>query len=350
MLPSGVFAVTYAQDQALIRTGKQWGALALFFVFLLAAPYILSPRLLAIGNIMLVTAIVVVGVQITMGYGGQVNLGQSAFMGVGAYAAGVASSNLGLPFWIAIPVGGASAATFGFIFGMSAVRIKGFYLALTTIAAQFIFSFAVFNLPASWLGASNGISLEPARLGGIVFNTDTSIYYLFLVSCTIMTTGAFGMMRSHIGRSFIAVRDDDIAAGMTGINVVWTKALAFLIGAFYAGIGGGLWSYYIRFISVEQFNLFASIWYVGMIIVGGSGSIVGALLGVFLIQSFREIVTSVGPMAVESLPWVGGDIVFASMNILLGGLIAFFVIVEPNGLMHRWNILKSSFRLWPFRY
>ena len=246
MLPSGVFAVTYAQDQALIRTGKQWGALALFFVFLLAAPYILSPRLLAIGNIMLVTAIVVVGVQITMGYGGQVNLGQSAFMGVGAYAAGVASSNLGLPFWIAIPVGGASAATFGFIFGMSAVRIKGFYLALTTIAAQFIFSFAVFNLPASWLGASNGISLEPARLGGIVFNTDTSIYYLFLVSCTIMTTGAFGMMRSHIGRSFIAVRDDDIAAGMTGINVVWTKALAFLIGAFYAGIGGGLWEAFDR--------------------------------------------------------------------------------------------------------
>ncbi|MBI3993682.1 MAG: branched-chain amino acid ABC transporter permease [Candidatus Lambdaproteobacteria bacterium] len=350
MLPSGVFAVRYAQDRALLRTRPQWVSLALFMLLLALLPHLVTPRLLAIANLMLVTAIVVVGLQITLGYAGQVNLGQSAFMGVGAYAAGVLSTKWSLPFLVTIPLGGVAAALFGFVFGLSAVRIKGFYLALTTIAAQFIFHFAVLNLPVSWLGGSNGISMHPARLGGIEFSTDVSIYYLFLVSCTLMVAGAFGMMRSRTGRAFIAVRDDDVAAGMTGIPVVRTKAMAFLVGAFYAGIGGGLYAYYIRFISVDQFNLFNSVWYLGMIIVGGTGSIVGALLGTFLIRAFQEVVTSIGPLLAELVPWLGGDIVFASMNILLGGLIAFFVIVEPDGLMHRWNILKASYRLWPFRY
>ena len=180
------------------------------------------------------------------------------------------------------------------------------------------------------------------------FKTDSSFYYLALLICAIMVIGAFGIVRSRYGRAFVAVRDDDVASSMMGINVVATKASAFLVGAFFAGIGGGLWAYYVRFVSVDQFTLFNSVWFVAMIIVGGSGSIVGALIGVFLIRSINELVTSIGPVVSEAFPFIGGDIVFAAMNIILGGVICLFVIYEPKGLMYRWNIMKTSYRIWPF--
>ena len=348
--PSGVFFENYAQDKSLIKTKKQWFSLALFGVFLLLVPLIFGPRIVAISNIIIIMAVVVVGLQITTGYAGQINLGQAAFMGVGAYTTGVVAAKTGLPFWLAIPCGGVSAAMFGYLFGLSAVRIKGFYLALTTIAAQFIFHFAILNLPKSWFGGSNGLTVEPANLFGFKFNTDSSFYYLALFVCVIMVIGAFGIVRSRHGRAYVAVRDDDVASSMMGINVIATKASAFLVGAFYAGIGGGLWAYYLRFVSVDQFTLFNSVWFVAMIIVGGSGSIVGALVGVFLIRVINELVTTLGPMVSEAFPFVGGSIVFAAMNIILGGVICLFVIFEPKGLMYRWNIMKTSYRIWPYSH
>ncbi|MCG8381241.1 MAG: branched-chain amino acid ABC transporter permease [Gammaproteobacteria bacterium] len=346
--PSGVFFENYSHDKALIKTKYQWLSLAIFGIFLLLVPFLFGPRVIAVANIMIIMAVVAVGLQITTGYAGQINLGQAAFMGVGAYTAGLVAIQFSLPFWLSIPLGGVAAAAFGYIFGLSAVRIKGFYLALTTIAAQFIFHFAILNLPTSWFGGSNGLTLDPASLFGFEFKTDSSFYYLALLICAIMVIGAFGIVRSRYGRAFVAVRDDDVASSMMGINVVATKASAFLVGAFFAGIGGGLWAYYVRFVSVDQFTLFNSVWFVAMIIVGGSGSIVGALIGVFLIRSINELVTSIGPVVSEAFPFIGGDIVFAAMNIILGGVICLFVIYEPKGLMYRWNIMKTSYRIWPF--
>jgi branched-chain amino acid transport system permease protein len=350
MDPAGVFATSYPRDQALIRTRKQAVALLVFLALLLLLPQLLGPRLVAMGSMMLISAIVVVGLQINTGYAGQVNLGQAAFMGVGAYVAAVCATKAGLPFWLSIPLGGVAAALFGFIFGLSAVRIKGFYLALTTIAAQFLFHFLVLNLPMSWLGGSNGLSIEPATFFGIRLASDSAVYYLCLAFAMIMVFGAYGIARSRHGRAFIAVRDDDVASGMMGIDVVRTKATAFLVGAFYAGIGGGLWAYYVRFVAVDQFTLLHSIWFIAMIIVGGMGSITGALIGVFVIKVVQEGLTSLGPTIVEQLPFLGGDVVFSVMNVFLGGVIAAFLIFEPRGLMHRWGILKRSYRLWPFPY
>ena len=347
---AGVFATSFGRDQALIRTRQQWIAFALFAVLLVALPYVVGPRLVAISTAMMISAVVVIGLQINTGYAGQVNLGQAAFMGVGAYAAGVCATKFGLPFWLSIPLGGCAAAVFGFIFGLSAVRIKGFYLALTTIAAQMLFHFMILNVPSSWFGGSNGLSLEPARIFGVALDTDRSIYFLCLVVTAIMTFGAYGIVRSRHGRAFVAVRDDDVASGMMGVNVVRTKATAFLIGAFYAGIGGGLWAYYVRFVAVDQFTLFHSIWFIAMIIVGGMGSVTGALIGVFIITAVRESFVTLGPSLVQSFPALGGDVVFALMNVFLGGIIAAFLIFEPRGLMHRWTILKRSYRLWPFPY
>ncbi|TYR33530.1 branched-chain amino acid ABC transporter permease [Mesorhizobium microcysteis] len=347
LLPSGVFAESYAADRALVRTGKQWVALGLFVAFLFVLPLIFGTRLTAIGNGILITAIVVVGLQITMGYAGQITLGQAAFMGVGAFAA-AALARAGAPFWLCIPLGGVAAAVFGLLFGIAAARIKGFYLALTTIAAQFVFQLAIVNLPTDLFGGSHGLSVPAASIGSLRLTTETSIYYLNLIVCIIMVCGAFGIVRSRYGRAFVAVREDDVAAGILGINVVGAKVLAFLIGAFYAGVGGALWASYIRFISVEQFTLFNSIWMIAMIIIGGIGSIVGAIVGSVVVRGLQELVTALGPVLNEVFPAFGGQLVFAGMNLVLGGLITFFLIVEPKGLMHRWNKLKQAYRLWPY--
>ena len=350
MDPSGIFPTSYAQDRALIRTRPQWVMFWLFVALLFLYPWLASARLVAVANLMLVTSIVVIGLQITTGYAGQINLGQAAFMGVGAYAASVIATKTALPFWIAVPVGGLVAGFAGWLFGLTAARIKGFYLALTTIAAQFIFHFLVLNLPSAWLGGVTGFSLEPARLGSIVFDTDRSLYYLFLVVTMVMVFGAFGILRSRHGRAFVAVRDDDVAAGMMGIDVAGAKSRAFVLGAFYAGIGGALWAYQVRYVSVDQFTLFHSIWFIAMMIVGGLGSIVGAVLGTVLIRGVQETITSLGPDLVERIPSLSSDLIFASINVFLGLIITMFLLLEPKGLMHRWNILKLNYRLWPFHH
>jgi len=350
MDPAGVFATTFIKDQALIRTRAQAAALALFLAFLLGLPLLGDARTVAVATSMLITAVVVVGLQINTGMAGQVNIGQAAFMGVGAYATALLSSKGGMPFWLALPVAGVFSALFGFVFGLTAVRIKGFYLALTTIAAQILFHFLVLTLPQNWFGGSNGIALEPAALAGFALDTDKRMYYLCLAVTAVMVAGAYGIARSRHGRIFAAVRDDDVASGMMGIHVVRTKSLAFLIGAFYAGIGGGLWAYYIRFVAIDQFTLIHSIWFIAMIIVGGMGSITGALIGVFVIRLVQESITSLGSGLVDQFAFLGGETVFAAMNIFLGGIIAGFLIFEPRGLMHRWQRLKRAYRLWPYPY
>lgn len=347
-LPAGVHAETYDQDRALIRTPAQWTWLVAFLGALVLLPVLGSGKVIGIANVIGITLVAVVGLQLTSGFAGQINMGQSAFMGVGAYACGALAVNLKMPFWLTIPISGISAAVFGAVFGLAALRIKGFYLALTTIAAQYIFTFAMLKLPKEWFGQSEGLRLDPAALGGYAFDTDVRIYYLVLLVAGVMTYGAWGVVRSRPGRAFVAVRDNDNAAEVIGINVFYYKTLAFFIGAFYAGIAGGLWAYYVRYVQADQFTLWLSVWYIGMLIVGGMGSMLGAIVGTVAIRLLQDLITVVGPRVVEVFPALGGQFVFAAMNMLLGGMIIVFVIFEPRGLVHRWNILKESYRIWPF--
>lgn len=347
-LPAGLFSETYAEDRALVRTRPQWVWFALFLAILVLLPVLFSGKVVGIATSIGITLVAVLGLQITTGIAGQINMGQSAFMGVGAYAAGSLAVNLHLPFWLTIPLAGVAAAVFGAIFGLAALRIKGFYLALTTIAAQYIFAFVMLKLPKSWFGQSEGLRLEPASIGGFAFDTDARLYYLVLVFVLIMTTGAFGLARSRTGRAFVAVRDNDNAAEVIGIDTFYYKTLAFFIGAFYAGIAGGIWAYYVRYVLLDQFSLWLSVWYLGMLIVGGMGSVLGAIIGTVFIKLLQEWITALGPQVTDWFPALGGQFVFASMNMLLGGMIMLFVIFEPRGLVHRWNITKESYRIWPF--
>jgi len=192
--------------------------------------------------------------------------------------------------------------------------------------------------------------VESATFFGVALDNDRAIYLFSLGMLTLMVAGAFGIVRSRHGRAFEAVRDDDVAAGMMGIPVVATKARAFLVSSFYAGVAGALWAVALRHVSVEQFTLFNAIWMIAMLIVGGLGSIVGALIGTALIQLAREGVTTLGPSLIERFPAIGQDFLFASMNVLLGAIIVFFLLFEPKGIMHRIEILKRTYRLWPFPY
>lgn len=350
MDPAGRFSTTYSKDRALVRTPAQAVALTAFIVLLLVVPLLGSPHLLAYLTRLAVTSIAVVGLQITMGYAGQINLGQSAFMGVGAYATALLAGRADLSFWLVIPAAGFIAATVGYLFGLSAVRIKGFYLALTTIAAQVLFPFVIINLPSSWLGGSSGLSIPPATIVGLRITSESAFYLLSLAVTGLMVYGAFGIVRSRFGRAFTAVQDDELAAGMTGVAVAQTKAFAFLIGAFYAGVAGSLLTYQLRFINYDQFTLFASVWLIAMIIVGGLGSILGAIIGAALILGIQDGLIVFGPVLVKWLPGLGFNIVFPFMNVLLGGMIMVCLIFEPRGLMHRWNALKQVYRRWPFPY
>ena len=349
MDPSGIFFTSHAGDRSLVRTRAQWVCLVLLLLVLATLPWWASERWVSIGYATFITAVAVIGLQICTGYAGQINLGQSAFMGVGAYGAALAMA-AGWDALAALLIGGAGAAIFGVMFGLTAARIKGFYLALTTIAAQALFHFLVLNLPSSWLGGAGGLHVESASVLGISLNHDRAIYWFSLLVLVVMTVGAFGIVRSRHGRSFEAVRDDDVAAGMMGIPVAATKARAFLVSAFYAGVAGGLWVVALRHVSVEQFTLFNAIWMIAMMIVGGLGSIVGALIGTVMIQLAREGVTSLGPSFIQWVPAVGQDFVFAAMNVLLGTVIILFLLFEPKGVMHRVQITKKTYRLWPFPY
>ncbi|MDP3832459.1 MAG: branched-chain amino acid ABC transporter permease [Hydrogenophaga sp.] len=349
MDPSGIFFTSHAGDRSLVRTRAQWACLVLLLLVLATLPWWASERWVSIGYATFITAVAVIGLQICTGYAGQINLGQSAFMGVGAYGAALAMA-AGWDALAALLIGGAGAALFGVMFGLTAARIKGFYLALTTIAAQALFHFLVLNLPSSWLGGAGGLHVESASVLGISLNHDRAIYWFSLLVLVVMTVGAFGIVRSRHGRSFEAVRDDDVAAGMMGIPVAATKARAFLVSAFYAGVAGGLWVVALRHVSVEQFTLFNAIWMIAMMIVGGLGSIVGALIGTVMIQLAREGVTSLGPSFIQWVPAVGQDFVFAAMNVLLGTVIILFLLFEPMGVMHRVQITKKTYRLWPFPY
>jgi branched-chain amino acid transport system permease protein len=349
-LPAGVYAQTYDEDQALIRTRPQWYWFVAFMIFLLILPYFGGGRVIGIMNIIGITLIAVVGLQINVGYAGQINLGQSAFMGVGAYAAGALIFHFDLPIWITIPAAGISAAVFGAVFGLAAVRVKGFYLALTTIAAQYVFYFTMLKLPKRWFGQIEGLRLEPSSMLGFTFDTDLRMYYLILIIAVLMLYGAWGLVRSRTGRALVAIRDNDNAADIIGIDVFYYKALSFFIGAFYAGVAGALWAYYVRYIQVDQFTLWLSVWYLGMLIVGGLGSILGAIIGTVVIRLLQEFITYFGPWITEIkiFSGMGFEIFFASMNMVLGGIIILFVIFEPRGLVHRWNIIKESYRIWPF--
>jgi len=333
---------------AIIRTPLRWGLLVAALAGLALAPFVCSYYVVSLINTLSITVIVVLGLQIVTGFCGQVSFGQAAFMAVGAYASAVFTTKFGLSFWVAVPLSGLFTGIYGLVGGTPSMRIKGFYLAVATIAIHFVTMWLVLHLEIT--GKSHGITVEPPRVGSFVFDTDERMFYLIVPVMLLMTYGARNLARTRVGRAFVAVRDNDLAAQVMGINLFYYKLLAFFISCFYAGVAGALWAHLTRVCHPEQFSLLHALWYIGMLIVGGIGSIPGVFFGVIVIRVLDEIVLLVSPFLASWFPWLGSAPAAGLGLSAFGVVLAVFLIKEPRGLAHRWEIMKASMRLYPFAH
>ena len=347
-LPAGTRNYTYAQDMAIFRTKTHWVLLLVLLVILFTAPLYWGNYWLGVANLIGITIIAATGLNILTGYCGQLSIGHAGFIAVGAYTAAVLTNRLELPFLVGLICAGLIAGLIGMIFGIPSLRVKGFYLAITTIAAQFIIIWVI-NHWTSVTGGFNGISVPPASIGGITFISQTSQFYLIMVITVLVIFLAKNLARTRVGRAFVAVRDNDLAAEVMGINLFRYKLIAFFIGCFLAGIAGSLLAHWIGFMNAENFTLIDSILYIGMIIIGGLGTVTGPIFGAIFIRMLQQGITFIAPV-LESTFALPAGFTTGIGPMVFGLAIILFLILEPRGLAHRWQLFKASYRLWPFSY
>jgi branched-chain amino acid transport system permease protein len=353
---AGQFKSSYAEDQALFPIRQDRAALvALLLIAFLAVPLLASDYwLTAILIPFLIISLAALGLNILTGYAGQLSLGSAAFMAVGAFAAYNFELRVPwMPALVSFALGGLAAALVGIAFGLPSLRIKGFYLAVATLAAQFFIPWLLTKV--GWFSnysPSGVITTRPVEILGFAFDAPVSKYLLALSMVTALALVAKNLVRSSIGRAWMAVRDMDVAAEVIGIPIMRTKLLAFAVSSFYCGVAGALYAFaYLGSVDPDGFNLDLSFRILFMIIVGGIGSILGSFLGaafITLLPIFLDVVLTETAVAFN-LNLAAGVTSMAQL-LVFGGLIIFFLIVEPHGLARLWQITKEKLRLWPFPY
>jgi branched-chain amino acid transport system permease protein len=346
MLPAGVHFSSYGSEAALLKTTRARVAVALLVLGLLVAPLASGAYLHGVATQMFITLIAVLGLHVTVGMAGQINVAQSAFVGVGAFAT-AKLAGFGWPFWLVIPAAALITGAVSVLFALPAARVKGFYLALMTLAAQVLFPIVILGLPGDWLGGLVGMPVEPLTIAGYAIGSPIRFYYFTLALALVMTVAAFNLHRSRFGRALKSVRDNDVAAEVMGIDILRYKLLAFFAGSMFAGVAGACTAWFLQFVTAESFTLFSSVWYLGMLIVGGLYNPIGAILGVVFITLVQEGLHEVATAVMRGQREMGGAI-FAATNVALGGCILLALIFEPRGLVHRWMVLKNTFQIWPF--
>ncbi len=341
----GTLKETYIADAALFdsRTQKVW--LAVGVALLLLFPFMAGEYWLYLACLVSINVASATGLNILTGYTGLVSLGQAAFMGLGAYTVAILQTKAGTPFLLNILAGGIVAMLGGLIVGIPSLRVKGLYLAIATIAASFITHFLFANL--SFAGGTGGLSLTPARLFDVPLDTSFRLYWVIVPITILMSLGAANLFRTRVGRAFIAIRDRDISAEVLGIPLLRYKLLSFGLSSFYAGVAGGMWAYFFRVVTPESFPLLMSIFFLAAIIVGGMGTILGAILGAVFMTMVPELLK----LVFDLLPNNTELTVFLSpvRTIIFGLLIIGFLVFEPHGLAEVWRRIRRFFHLWPFR-
>lgn len=345
---AGQFKTSYAADgQILPIRQDRIGLLALLLVALVVVPLFASPYLLsAILIPFLIFALAALGLNILTGYAGQLSLGTAAFMAVGAYASFNFVARIpGIPLLLAFVLGGLCAAMVGIAFGLPSLRIRGFYLAAATLATQFFVIWCLTKIPyLTNYSASGVVTVQTMQIFGYRFVSPASKYLLVLGIVATMALLAKNMIRSNVGRSWMAIRDMDMAAEVIGFRPLRTKLLAFAVSSFYCGVAGALYAFaYLGTVEPEAYSLDLSFRILFMVIIGGVGSILGSFLGAAFIVLL--------PIFLNMLAHTLGIATNYASNLELmvfGGLIIFFLIVEPHGLARLWQIGKEKLRLWPF--
>jgi len=349
----GVLKTTYEADMALYPLPiARWTVGVLAVLFFLVVPMTVHEYYLSLANLVWIAIIGALGLNILVGYTGQVSIGHGAFMSVGAYTAANLATRLGSPWPVNLLVGGLMAALVGAVVGIPSLRIKGLYLAIATLAGQLIIEWTINHVTFISGGVQASIEVARPRVGPMVLSTQRDMYYFLLVFVGLAIVGTLNLMRSRIGRAFIAIRDHDIAAELIGINIFRYKLLAFAISSFYAGVTGVLYTYFLGIANYEQFQITVSIDYLAMIIIGGLGSVLGSIFGAIFVTLL--------PIGIRYAMEAFGGVFFSPQTVLnlipnlrlmlFGALIILFLVVEPDGLNRLWRNIRNYFRVWPFAY
>ena len=345
---AGQYKTSYLTDTQIFPIAQdRYAVAAMLAVAFVAVPFFATPYVFsAILIPFLILALATLGLNILTGYAGQLSLGTAAFMAVGAFA----SYNFmlrvpGMPVLLAFVLGGVMAALVGIVFGLPSLRIRGFYLAASTLATQFFVVWCLTKVPWFTNNSSSGvITAQQIEILGFKFDTPQEKYLLVLAIVCLMALMAKNMVRSTVGRSWMAVRDMDVAAEVIGFRLMRTKLTAFAISSFYCGVAGALYAYcYLGTVEPEAYNLDLSFRILFMVIIGGVGSILGSFLGagfIVLLPIFLSVVVHYTGLS---------NSVTSNLELMVfGALIIFFLIVEPHGLARLWQIGKEKLRLWPF--
>ncbi|MCF8031728.1 MAG: branched-chain amino acid ABC transporter permease [Desulfarculaceae bacterium] len=353
-MPCGLFFETYQKDESIFPTLWVRGWMIALGIFLLAFPFFAQTVSDWVGinmlNMFILIFIFLVGahgLNLLTGYTGQISLGHGAFMGVGAYTAGILA-NLGWPFWICLPAAGVVTAGVGMIFGIPSLRLRGLYLAIATLAAQFILVYAMRN----WehlTGGSAGLLVPTAKIGNFEFDSDFKFYFLALAFAIGATMYLKNVARTRTGRAFVAVRDRYLSAEVIGVNLFKYRIMSFGISSFMVGTAGGLWAFYITIISDEHFTLWLSVQYLAMCIVGGLGQVLGSIFGVIFMVVLPEVLRIPTELLSGIFPNISD--IFASLREMVFGIVVIlFLIFEPDGMAARWHTIRAYWKLWPFSY
>ncbi|UCC65290.1 MAG: branched-chain amino acid ABC transporter permease, partial [Anaerolineae bacterium] len=259
-------------------------------------------------------------------------------------------NNLGWSLFAALPAAALGAGIVGLIFGLPSLRVKGFYLVMATLAAQFIIPWFTRNAFPQVLNGAQGLNVQVPVLFGLEFDSPQRYLYITLTLLILSTTVAHNVSRSRLGRAFVAIRDNDLAAEVLGVNLFKCKLQAFFLAAVYAGVAGALAAHNIRHLNSETFNLTDSVVYLGMLIVGGLGSNLGPIFGAIVVELLIEWATLFGPLFINLFPSTAAGAVQALRPLFFGVTLTLFLIFEPRGLAHRWYLLKAAWRLRPFSH
>ena len=332
---SGYFRTDYAQDLAVTQTRLERASLLVFAVMLAAFPFLVTAFYLDLACQVFLAAIGALSLMLLTGYAGQISLGHAGLLAAGAFTAGILFREFNAPFWITLPAAAAVGA------------LLGIYLAVSTLALHFVVVYLGGEYESK-RGYSTGIMIDPPTIGGYVITNGRVWYFVLLVAAAVTLLICINLLRSRTGRAWRAIRAHETVAEALGINIAAYKLLAFVISSAMAAVAGALFAYYRHFVSVEAFSLFLSIQYVAMIIVGGMGSLLGALLGAVFVTLFPYLIEAALQQLPNAQSYAG--VLFAVNYAAFGAVMILFLLFEPLGLVGIWHRVQNYFLLWPFKH
>jgi len=343
----GKVRLDYGQEIALVKNRGQWLSVGILLALLVLFPFITrwtgNASWLTWLCFTFMTIIAALGVNVTTGMAGQVNMGQAAFVLVGGYAQAMLTTLLGWNFWLALPASAIITGLLGLAVGAPSARLKGFYLAVATFAFFFIAQYVLKHWELA--GGNGGImAIPPPYFGPLAVNDDFAWYWVLLALTLLAVFVSANLNRSRLGRAFYAVRDNDRTAASLGINVYATKLRSFFIGAMFGGFAGALWVSFVTVVRADMFTMWDSIWYLAMIIIGGAGATGGAILGVLFLRLVSQFLhtLSLAGLGLPSAIWTPITYSVYGLSVIL------FVMFQPYGLFALWRKLKARYQRWPF--